>query len=171
MKRLIFLCMTVLVAVAVNAQCYLGGTLGISAVRTSVDGDAETATTLNVVPEFGYNINKIFTVGTSVGISYASSGTDVTTLSISPFGRATFAHVKIVDFFADLVFSYEHGWVEGFSTDGFGIGLCPGLKIKVSDKIDLLAKTTLLQYSSQEDVKVTGYSLCGSFSFGMAYNF
>ena len=171
MKRILFLCMTVLVAVAVNAQCYLGGTFGISASRVSVDGDSDSGVELAIVPEFGYQINKTFTVGAMLGISYASAGADVTTLSIAPFGRATFARVKIVDFFADLQIAYNHSWLNGYSADGFGIGICPGLKVKVSDKVDLLARTTLLQYSYMDDVNAIGFSIGGGFNFGVAYNF
>ena len=171
MKRILFLCMTVMVAVAVNAQCYFGGTLGIAAANSSVDGSGDSAASFAIVPEFGYEINKIFTVGGNLGIAYNSAGADVTTLSITPFGRATFARVKIVDFFAELQLSYNHSWVEGYSADGFGIGLLPGLKININDKWAVLAKTALLQYNYMDDVNSVGFSIGGAFNLGVAYNF
>lgn len=171
MKRFLFLCMTVIVAVAVNAQCYIGGTFGLGASRVSIDGEGDTSVALSIVPEFGYQINKTFTIGAMLGISHTSAGADVTQLSLIPFGRATFAHVKIVDFFADLQLAYNHAWIEDYSADGFGIGIYPGIKIKVSQNLDLLARTTLLQYEHMDDVNTVGFSIGGAFNFGIAYNF
>ena len=52
------------VAVAANAQVYVGGNVGIASSKI---GNGDNVTTYKVLPEVGYNINKDWAVGTTLG--------------------------------------------------------------------------------------------------------
>ena len=52
------------VAVAANAQVYVGGSVGIA---SSKQNGGKNVTTYQVLPEIGYNINKDVAIGTVVG--------------------------------------------------------------------------------------------------------
>lgn len=150
MKKLFLLLAIALIATTAKAQFYVGGTLGVSSVKTEVSGSDNTTTAFSVVPELGYNFNKVWGVGANVGIKYTDPGEgDVTEFSFVPYVRANFARVSIVEFFADAQVGFYHSSLdvdgESVGMNGWGIGLCPGMKVNLSKKLQLIAKTALFQ--------------------------
>ena len=55
MKKILMTLAVAFVAVAANAQVYVGGSVGIA---SSKQGGGKNVTTYQVLPEIGYNINK-----------------------------------------------------------------------------------------------------------------
>ena len=180
MKKTLLLLVVALIATTAKAQFYVGGTLGISSVKTEVSESDNTTTSFSIVPEVGYNFNKTWGVGANIGIGYTDPGeNDVTEFSFVPYVRANFAHVKIVDFFADAQVGFYHSSISGegddLSMNGWGVGLCPGIKVNLNNHLQLIAKTALFQYTSQEkdefEISQTGFAIGGSFNIGVLYNF
>ena len=64
MKKVLMTLAVAFVAVAANAQVYVGGNVGIA---SSKSGNGDNVTTYKVLPEVGYNINKDWAVGTTLG--------------------------------------------------------------------------------------------------------
>lgn len=178
MKKLFILALMVTCTIAAKAQFYVGGTFGLSAETTKVDDESHTNSVYSISPEAGYNINKVWAVGLSVGLSYTvnGGGEDVTTWGISPYARATFAHAGAVDFFAEAAFAYENAEVGDVSVDGWGIGLRPGILVSLSDCLQLVGRTTLFKYATAGDspykLKQTGISLSPTnVELGILFNF
>lgn len=64
MKKILMSLAVAFVALAANAQVYVGGNVGIA---SSKEGNADAVTTYKVLPEIGYNINENWAIGTTVG--------------------------------------------------------------------------------------------------------
>ena len=74
-KKVLFLGVLLFVLTAsVNAQVYVGGTLGISAENYKTEGKSYTNSVYSISPEIGYNINQHWAVGASLGLFYSVSG-------------------------------------------------------------------------------------------------
>ena len=63
-KFLMTVVATALVAVSANAQVYVGGNFGVASSKVK---GGESVTTYAVLPEIGYNLNKDWALGTTVG--------------------------------------------------------------------------------------------------------
>ena len=168
MKKFFFIALFSCFSIIANAQAYLGGTIGI-AVESS---DSETSSAFFISPEGGYSFNKIWAVGASVAVQYQDVyGMDLTTVSVLPYVRATFARAGIVDFFGELSMGYMFTSFDGEKANGFEAGLRPGLKINFSDRFALLGRTTLLRYSYCEEVDNVGFSINGNLELGVQFTF
>ena len=64
MKKVLMTLAVAFIAVAANAQVYVGGNVGIASSKI---GDADAVTTYKVLPEIGYNINQNWAIGTTAG--------------------------------------------------------------------------------------------------------
>lgn len=64
MKKILMTLAVAFVAVAANAQVYVGGSLGVASSEI-LGGD--DVTTYQVLPEIGYNINNNWAIGTVLG--------------------------------------------------------------------------------------------------------
>lgn len=178
MKRIFFIVIVALCAISAEAQVYVGGTFGISVETNKADDESHTNSVYSISPEVGYQINKVWSVGVSVGASYTvvGGGDDVTMWGVSPYVRAIYARAGAVDFFAEGAFSYEKAKNDYLSVDGWGIGLRPGILVNLSKRLQLVGRTVLFKYSSTGDkpykVKQTGFTLGGNnVEVGVQYNF
>jgi len=179
MKKLLLIIFMALCTVAVQAQFYVGGTLGASVESNSIAGESHTKQTYSIAPEFGYNITPVWAIGVSFGALYTSVGgdNDYTALGVSSYLRATFANVGRVHFFAEAAFSHEKTkeQTSHVKVDGWGLGLCPGVRIDLTDKLQLVGRTTLFQYAEagEKDFKVkqTGFAIGNNLELGMQFNF
>ena len=100
MKKILMTLAVAFVAVAANAQVYVGGNVGIA---SSKDGDADAVTTYKVLPEIGYNLDQNWAIGTTVGFG---KGTPVNIekkledgmlqnyFTVEPYVRYTFVRRK-----------------------------------------------------------------------------
>lgn len=179
MKKLVIMCVLAVFAMAAKAQFYAGGSIGFSAVTTKQNRESHTNSTYMVMPEMGYRINNLFSVGVSGGVSYTviGEGDDVATYNLSPYIRTTFAHVRCVDFFADATAFYqrERSGDTAMAVNGWGVALNPGILINLSDRVQLMGRTSLFQYTKMgkkaSAVKQVGFSIPATLSVGVIYLF
>ena len=171
------------IAVAANAQVYLGGSVGVA---TSAVKGGDDVTTYQVLPEIGYKINRDWAIGTVLGWG---KGTPVKIenesrnyVTFEPYVRYTFAHSKYVNAFIDGGFGYTHfnhaKNPGGKSVDQWSAGLKPGVSVNLSKKVSFVAHMGFFGWKSEKidgdkkDSHVWGLNLNASnVTFGVYYNF
>ena len=173
MKKVLFIVMLLTAWVGAQAQFQVGGTLGVDVTNVGSDGEGSvTQTTLAITPEVGYRFNKTWTVGAQVGFGVVSlEGESLTKFAIMPYVRATFASVKMVDFFGEAAIGYGHQSVEGYGVSGTILALRPGMAINFSPKFAVIARTNLLQYEYWDGDHGTEFSINKGFDLGVQFTF
>ncbi|MCR4583876.1 MAG: porin family protein [Prevotella sp.] len=183
MKKILMTLVAVAMATTMNAQWYVGGSVGFGSVKVA-GGSSES--TYKVIPEVGYNINDNWAVGVALGYqkgtcSFGNSLLDFTNFNtaevfaVSPYARYTFVNSDLVNVFIDGALDF--GSIKDAGTT-FQVGLRPGIALKASDKISLVAHIGFVgfnTFSPKGDGKSSnafGLSLDNSTaSFGVYYNF
>mgnify|MGYP002471545657 CR=1 FL=1 len=163
MKKLILMAAMMVATLAVNAQVYVGGSLGFESVKEHKDADALSS--FSIKPEAGYNLDENWAVGIQLGFSSIDIDEDnsVSTFEVAPYARYTFAKTGIASFFVDGGIQFiSYGSDMKGST--FGIGVRPGIKLAASKKVDVIAKLGYLGYSKDND------DLGGGSAFGLNVN-
>ncbi len=190
MKKLFTCIVAIILGVGVSDakdKFYLGGNLGF--------WNNDNALTVSIAPEFGYKINKAWSVGAPIGYSYVgSSEIDVSLFEISPYARWNCVKAGIVELFIDGGFDFGFGKVtteydmgnaaypyKYTDTENFAsvaIGLKPGITINLTDQFSLVAHFGFIGYKgvteSIDGLGLTtgfGIDLSNSVSFGFFYNF
>ncbi|WP_455674866.1 porin family protein [Phocaeicola sp.] len=180
MKKIVLVCMVVLMAIGANAQVYVGGTLGISSVKTDKSTYDVKTTTFKIMPEVGYELDENWSIGTVVGYEYNKTGdVKINTLNIAPYARYSFLNSDLVRLFVDGGFGFSTSKVKGSDAlNSWNVGLKPGLAIKLSDHFCLIAKYGFFGYKNSEidndgaSVKQFGLNLdTDELSFGFHYIF
>lgn len=172
MKKILSLFAAICIAIAANAQAYVGGTLGISVSHASSNGSSATVSTFSISPEAGYEFNKTWALGANLDIAYQDiSGNGTTALSILPYVRATFAHAGIFDFFTELALGYSHEFSDGYDAGGFKAELRPGLIAHLSDKFSLVGRTALLSYRHIDGINGIGFGINSNIQVGVQFSF
>ena len=175
-------------AMTVNAQVYLGGSVGVGSVKFG-HNDAET--TYKFMPEIGYNLDENWAVGLSFGfgqdkreVTEEVGGIEVTAtvkdkrFIINPYVRYTFVKLDKVNVFVDGGLSYAHYDNAGAKNNQFGIGVRPGVAVNLNDKLSFVTHFGWLGYKNSKDdyegakaANTFGFDLNSKVSFGMYYNF
>ena len=183
MKKVLMTLAVAFVAVAANAQVYVGGNVGIASSKI---GNGDNVTTYKVLPEVGYNINKDWAVGTTLGWGKGTpvkiEGESHNYFTVQPYARYTFVHSKYVNVFVDGGFGYTHyNHAHDFGTPSvneWSVGLKPGVAVNVSPKVSLVAHVGFAGWKSEKaegasaDKHVWGVDLDGNnVTFGVYYNF
>lgn len=158
MKKILLLCFVALMAVTANAQYYVGGTLGAEYDKVKTGGHSSDLTTLKLVPEFGYQIDKVISIGATFGLGYADDDdNELTQYEISPYIRATFAQAKSVKFFVEGALFLNHSKYEfdgddddAFSYNTWGASVRPGFMVNVANNVNIIGRATMLQYGKAE---------------------
>lgn len=173
MKKIFLFLFILIASAAANAQAYIGGTFGLGVESVSTDGDTETGVALALAPEAGYYFNKTWALGASVGVQYSKvADIGVTTFSILPYVRATFARAGAFDFFAELAMGYAHQKVEDFDgVGGFIAGFRPGFAAHLGEKFSLIGRTTLLQYTHYDGISDFGFAINSNVELGVQFTF
>ena len=176
MKKLFMMAAMMVATLAVNAQVYVGGSLGFESSKANKDADATTS--FSIKPEVGYNLDENWAVGIQLGYSSDEQGKDYTEsrFEIAPYARYTFAKSGIASFFVDggIQFISRGSDAEGSM---FGIGVRPGVKIAASNKVDVIAKLGYLGYKKYNDDWNGGGSAFGlnidntNLELGVFFNF
>ncbi len=174
MKKIILTALVAASSLCASAQVWMGGSLGFN-VHTPDGGDSNT--TFSIAPTVGYTLSDQWDIAIELG--YANYG-DVNVgavedaFYVQPFARYTFAKAGIASFFVDGGFSFGVVNYEGGGDNNeFQIGLRPGVKVALSDKVDLAATLGWFGYQNVSD----SYSNFGlnvdntSLSFGMYWKF
>jgi len=159
----------VAIAATVNAQIYVGGTLGFESGNNKTERSAAGATTttelgtttFSILPEFGYKIDDQMAVGLAFGYSYTSEETgknpdtkDKTSrFEFNPYFRYTFLQMGNFSVFADAQVGFYTGKttteasvsgavvsVEYPKVSGYSFTICPGIAYKANDALSFVAK-------------------------------
>ncbi|MCM1067661.1 MAG: outer membrane beta-barrel protein [Muribaculaceae bacterium] len=166
MKKFYLLALLAIISLAANAQLYVGGSVG--AWRGSND-DGNLTTTINILPEVGYNLNEKLAVGTTIGWEYSHvTGLDVNVFQLFPYARYTFVKLGIVNLFCDGTAGFGAGKAnyddEYFDDDNdaaciWAIGLKPGISVNINDKCSIVAHVGFFGYQGANNAaKDVGYS-------------
>ena len=184
MKKILMTMVAAFAAVSMNAQVYVGGSVGFVSAKMG-GGDSES--TYKIIPEIGYNLNDQWAVGIALGyqkgtcnfgnLDFNPGKTEV--FSVNPYARYTFLKSDMVNLFVDGGLDYVHTDVAGDKTNSFAIGLKPGVAVNLNDKLSFVAHAGFLGYKNEkadhEGAKAFntfGFDLDGSdLSFGFYYNF
>ena len=176
MKKIVLTMMAAMVAVVMDAQVYVGGSVGFQTV--SHDGNSTTAFTLK--PEVGYNLNEDWAIGMAFG--YSESGKDeskVKTFIINPYARYNAVKLDKVTLFLDGAFEYTNTKYDKYKINKWGLGVKPGIAVALTDNLSLVSHMGFIGYSSSkpdyDGAKATntfGVDLdANSIDFGLYYNF
>lgn len=166
MKRFLMFAMMAVVAFAMHAQLYVGGSLGFSSTKV---GDAKSANKFSLAPEIGYHFNPTWAIGAS--LEYESDLDNVSGFGVSPYVRAVFAKAGAVRFFGDAVLSF--GSIKGgdYSDTVWGFALRPGMIADVSDRVSLVTSMYLFQHAQMDDLKTTTFGINNEVNLGFIYRF
>ena len=171
------------IAVAANAQVYVGGNVGIG---SSKSGDADAVTTYKVLPEIGYNINQNWAIGTTAGWGKGNPVNieDETQnyFTVEPYVRYTFVRSKYINAFVDGGFGYthfNHAHSTAASKNTWSVGVKPGISVNLSPKVSFIAHVGFAGWKSTKDDSdgakskdAWGVDLDGNnVTFGVYYNF
>ena len=169
MKKVLLLLVVAMAGLAANAQVYTGGSLSI----WGSDGNHS----FRLAPEVGYNFSDQWAVAGTLLFEHAKAGgTKATGFALAPYVRYTFLRNERVDLFVDGGIGFATSKIKGASdrTNGFEFGFRPGLSIKATQRLSLVAKVGFLgyrddylNYSNGGGVSVSGEDL----SFGLYYSF
>ncbi len=150
-----------------SAQVYVGGEVGVWH-----DNDAEE-TTFTIAPEVGYQLDSKWALG--IGLSYADMGASEA-LGVNPYARYSAAKFGPVTFFLDGGFelaSYKYG--DADAETAWNVGIKPGLKVGLSEKLDFIAHCGFLGYQDSDIPEIEsgfGFKLTSQdLSFGFVYKF
>lgn len=170
MKKIIMSVVALAMATTMNAQVYLGGTLGFSSVNdkteASHDGvtiSQETKTTsFDILPEIGYKLNENMAIGTEIGLTYSNidypnEGKSSKTLkgtyfNFKPYFRYYFAQWDKVSLFFDAQFGLKTGKMTSetsrdnitvssdIKSTEYSFAIVPGVAYQPTDRISVVAK-------------------------------
>ena len=166
----------VAMATTMNAQWYVGGTVGYNYTKDK-NTDVKSNTFV-ITPELGYNLNEKWAVGMKIGYAYnkvddAKSNEFV----VNPYARYTFVKLDKVNFFVDGGFEYNYVKVEDDSANGFGISFKPGVAVNLNEKVSFVAHVGNFGWASAKAKNAKsvqsvdlGLNLT-SVDFGLYFNF
>ncbi len=166
MKKILMTIAAAFVATAMNAQFYVGGSLGFNSGKTtnevSVAGTTTStdskATTFTIAPEVGMMLSDNMAIGVSLGFGTGKTEpTSSTTIKsnefeIAPYFRYIFAKWGDVSLFADAQFAVATGKdktevTSGGTTtsteiknNGLSFSVAPGISYQASEKVNFVAK-------------------------------
>lgn len=177
MKKIVLLLLFVAcAAISMNAQVYVGGTAGFW--RNDKDDADETSFT--IAPEIGYNLSEKWAIGAEFGYTYAKDpSVKENTAFIAPYARYTYCETGIVRLFLDGGVGFASTKFDDKRTNGYEIGIKPGVAIKLNDKFSLITKVGFLGYRDDyytpgfaDENSGFGFNLSGTdVRFGFQVNF
>lgn len=177
MKKIFLTLVVAAFAVCAQAQVYVGGGIGFGVASYDSGHDDDDAIVYKFSPEIGYTFDKNFAAGIALGWEGASEGGQKA-FSINPYVRYTFARFNAVSVFADGTVGYEHKYGGYEHTDGFQVGIKPGVAVSLNDKLSFVAHVGFLGFITEKDVDTKakqsfyGFDVDGAnLSFGLYYNF
>ena len=189
MKKVLLTIVAIAMATTMNAQWYVGGSVGFASVKV---GGGNSETVYKILPEVGYALNKNWSFGVALGYQKGAyvAGTSFTQVvmanqggalntaevfSVSPYARYTFLKGKLVDIFCDAGLDFAS------IKDGgtlFGFGARPGLAVKATEKLSFVTHVGFLGFNSfspkggGDSSSEFGLDLSGTnITFGLYYNF
>ena len=177
MKKIILAALVAVSAVSANAQIWMGGSLGYYGQKYDNGGDA--LHTVTISPEIGYTLSDKWDIALAINEQVLTDGDNTANIfSIAPYARFTFAKAGIASFFVDGGFivgttNWNGEYKTNKSNTTWGIGLRPGVKVALSDKVSLVGKLGYLGYRGIENgVNSWGFGVDNNdISLGMYWSF
>ena len=179
MKKILMTMVAVFAAMNMNAQVYVGGSVGFGSAKV---GGGESESTYKIVPEIGYNLNDQWAIGASLGYqkgacnfgSFDFAPGDTEIFTVNPYARYTFLNSDMVNVFVDGGLGFA-SIKDGGSL--FQVGLRPGIALKANDKISFVAHIGFVGFETAspkhgDSSNAFGLNLDGNnIMFGVYYNF
>lgn len=192
MKKLLLTAAVAAVALAANAQVYVGGELGF---WRSTDNNH---TSLAIKPEVGYQLSDKWDLGIGLGYNYDYVGrgeingetlakAKVNSFEVDPYARWSYAKFGPVRLFLDMGFgvnTYKTKYdVAGYSGTsdaqvGWRVGVQPGIAVGLTKNIDFIAHVGFLGYQDADDDYCSygeqgfGFNVSSNnLNFGFVYKF
>ena len=137
---------------------------------TSVDDDSYFS--WKIAPEIGFQFDKKWNAGVSLGYTGVENGQKV--FELAPYVRYTVCGSKVVDFFIEGTVGYAHydNKKPLDDYDAFEIGLKPGLKVNLSNHVAFVTKIGFLGYQRVDEANTWGFDVDGrNVMFGINYKF
>lgn len=173
MKKILILTVVTLLAVSVNAQYYIGGSIGFGSATSKPEiGEKSTASSFIIAPEFGYNITNKVDIG--VALSFENSKRDVngTDVKSNEWGVSPYVRYNLIQF-GNLNVLGKAALFAGGGKDGeqkytgFGLNISPMLTYTLSDKFDLFTGLNFLGLGFEQVKYKDAYTNTG---FGLNVN-
>ena len=177
MKKILMTVVAAFAAVSMNAQMYVGGSVGFQSVTPEV-GDGETS--LKLLPEIGFQFDENWGAGVQIG--YISDKAQAYGLGaesafvFAPYARYTALKFKSVNVFFDGGIDYMQS--KNAKVTSFGIGIKPGVAINLNEKLSFVTHFGFLGYEAinpdgdNNNTTNIGLDLDGrNLTFGLYYNF
>ena len=184
MKKFMMTLVVLCAALSVNAQVYLGGSLGLNTVSQN-EGDDQTS--FKILPEIGYKFNENWAIGSVIGYQKGTydmqsnpklgSNDSYKAFSFEPYARYTFVNSKLVSVFLDMGFGITSGENHNNDFTAFNVGVRPGVAVNLNKHFSFVTKVGFLGYNevNPKDGKKShsfGLDLDGNnLTFGLYYNF
>ena len=181
MKKILMSLFVAAMTMTVNAQVYVGGSMGVGSVKLG-SNDAET--TYKFVPEIGYNLNSEWAIGVafgyqkgvcSLGKGNYDQDVDTELLQVSPYVRYTAVKSKLVNVFIDGGVGF--GSYKDMGTQ-FQLGMRPGIAVNLNENISFVAHVGFVGFDSfspkgdGDSSNTVGVDLDGkNVTFGLYFNF
>lgn len=178
MKKIFAFAVMAIMALGVFAQnnLYVGGSFGFW--RNSSDNN----TTVQILPEIGYNLSENAAIGTVIGYDYNyNDGLKRSLVVFDPYVRYAFFNNDRVRLFVDGGVDLGFGKSKIGDTSSktavtYGIGIKPGISYAISDNFSLVAHLGFIGYKggnkASHEPDQGGLMFDGNnLSFGMYYNF
>ena len=156
-----------------NARIYMVVVLFFSLFivsYTSVDDDSYFS--WKIAPEIGFQFDKKWDAGVSLGYTGVENGQKV--FELAPYVRYTVCGSKVIDFFIEGTVGYAHydNKKPLDDYDAFEIGLKPGLKVNLSKHVAFVTKIGFLGYQRVDEANTWGFDVDGrNVMFGINYKF
>lgn len=171
MKKIFMTMAAMVIAASASAQVYIGGCAGLKSVK---EGKEDAKMHYALVPEIGYEFNKNWEAGLTIGYEGVEDG--LNTFELAPYARYTFCNTKLVDLFLEGTVGYKHFGGNHRDYDGFEFGIKPGLKVNLSDNVAFVSKVGFFGYKQKGEGsskhKEFGVNLDGTnIQFGVIYKF
>lgn len=171
MKKIFMTMAAMVIAASASAQVYIGGCAGLKSVK---EGKEDAKMHYALVPEIGYEFNKNWEAGLTIGYEGVEDG--LNTFELAPYARYTFCNTKLVDLFLEGTVGYKHFGGNHRDYDGFEFGIKPGLKVNLSDNVAFVSKVGFFGYKQEGEGsskhKEFGVNLDGTnIQFGVIYKF
>ena len=188
MKKVLLTFAVVIMAIAANAQVWMGGSFGFTSTKASKD--VKPVYNYSIAPEVGFVLTPELDL--AIGLKYAGQSfkdevlgapvkENVSTISVQPYLRYKAINCGKVGFFIDGGFEYGYGMAkatlgtvsEEGNTSYFMVGLKPGVSFAASDNITFAARIGSLGYYKQKDGESRwGVNVDNSaFTFGVYWTF
>ena len=144
MKRILLIAVLTCAAYSLQAQIYVGGSLGAWVEKI----DDVKHTSLNFFPEIGYGFGNNWHAGLAFGFGQTKvEDAKDNNFRFTPYVGYTFYENQIAVLFVEGAFSFLHTKpAAGDAFNGLEVGLNPGIKVKLSDRLGMRAHYAFCGY-------------------------